>query len=182
MHSTDSGRVSVAELDCSRDESNQEWGEKRPTTTHLPYLCSEKGDSRLAYGFFQLSRNVYGLLSRGAGRGFCRAASVRSSQAASVRHSPFQRAPMAPLQGMVKSRNQDCDILGKKVPLQRLAILWFYNSNARKQLCNMNLISVMNYSSFRQVEVWIMEFCASHLATAIPMHLAKEIVLSILNK
>lgn len=34
---------------------------------HLPYMCSGKGDSRLVYSFFQLSRNVYGLLCMDAG-------------------------------------------------------------------------------------------------------------------
>lgn len=82
-----------------------------------------------------------------------------------VRHSPFQMAPMAPPQGMAEPRSQDSDISGNKESVPTWTILWFYYSNARVQLCNMNIISVMNFNSFRQVEVWIVVSCASHLAT-----------------
>lgn len=61
----------------------------RVVPLHLSCMCSEKGDSRLVYGFFQLSRNVYGLLRTGAGNKVCREASVRSGRAASSQTQPI---------------------------------------------------------------------------------------------
>lgn len=110
----------------------------RVVPSHLPYICSGKGDSRLLTAFFSCLEMCMGCWAQVLAAGSAEQPLWGVAGLLQVRHSPFQMAPMIPPQGMGEPRNQDCDILGRKVSVPRWTILWFYDSNARDQLCNMN--------------------------------------------
>lgn len=150
---------------CGRTELQQGWKQPgmrrkeadhhRVAPLHLPYVCCEKGDSRLVYGFFfSCLEMCVGCCAQVLAVGSAEKPLWGAARLLQVGHSPFQMTPMAPPLGMAEPRSQHRDILGEKASIPTWTnILWFYYSDDRVQLCNMNIISLMNYNSFRQVEV-----------------------------